>query len=84
MNGKGKGGKYLEKKNVFFAEEKNNPKGRESFARGRSIWMIICKRPVFLDDHLHLVVVCCLSLAVVCRWSLFVVGSCLSLVIVCR
>ena len=48
----------------FFAEEKNNREGKGgSFARGRSIQMIICKRlvdpydhlqePVHLDDHLQ-------------------------------
>ena len=39
--------------------------------------MIICKRPVHEDDHLHW------SLVVVCRWSLFVSGRCLWLVVVC-
>ena len=60
--------------------------------------MIICKRPVHLDDHLQeagpsFVVVCCwllfvvgrcMSFVIVCRLSLFVVGHCLSLVVVCR
>ena len=27
-NGQGKGGKYLEKENIFFAEEKKNRKGK--------------------------------------------------------
>ena len=63
-----------------------------SFSRGQSIWMIICKRPVHQDDHLQeagpsgwsfaLVFGRCLSLVIVCQWSLFVVGRCLSLVIV--
>ena len=42
MNREGKGGWYLEK----------DP-SRWSFARGLSIWMIICKRPVHQDDHLQ-------------------------------
>ena len=48
----GKGGKYLEKENVFFAEEKNNGKGG-SFARGWSMQIIIFKRSVLLDDYLQ-------------------------------
>ena len=52
VNGEGKGGKCLEKENVFFAEEKNNGKG-ESFTRGWSMQMIIFKRSVLLDDYLQ-------------------------------
>ena len=50
----GKRGKCLEKKNMFFfAEENNNGEGKGgSFARGQSIQMIICKGPVYPDDHL--------------------------------
>jgi len=41
----------------FFAKEKNNGEGKGgSFARGQSIQMIICKRPVDRDDHLQEVV----------------------------
>ena len=54
INSKGKGRKYLEKENVFFAEEKNNREGKAgSFARGWSIWMIICRGAVHPDDHLQ-------------------------------
>ena len=36
----------------FFAEGKNDGEGKGgSFARGQSIWMIICKVLVNLDDH---------------------------------
>ena len=44
--------------------------------------MIICERLVNPDCHLQ--EASCLSLVVVCSWSLFVVGLCLSLVVVCR
>ena len=45
---------YLEKGYMFFSEEKNNREGKgRSVARGRSIRMIICKRPVHPDDHLQ-------------------------------
>ena len=54
INNRGKGGKYLEKENMFFTEEKNNREGKGgSFARGWSIQMIICKRPVHPNDHLQ-------------------------------
>ena len=52
VNGEGKGGKYLEKENVFFAGKKNSGKGG-SFARGWSMQMIIFKRSVLLDDCLQ-------------------------------
>ena len=39
--------------------------------------MIICKRPVHQDDHLHL------PLVVVCHWSLFDICRCLLLVSIC-
>ena len=40
------------KENVFFAEEKNNGEGKGgSFARSRSIRIIISKRLVDPDDH---------------------------------
>ena len=70
---------FGEEKYVFFAEENNNGEGKGgSFARGRSIRMIICKRPVNPDGHLQ---EACPSLVVVCRWLLFFVG-CLLLVFV--
>merc|ERR1711952_295171 len=57
-----------------------------SFARGRSIRMIFCKRPVNSDYVYHwsvFVVGNCLSV-IGCRLSLVVVCRCLSLVVVCR
>ena len=47
--------------------------------------MIICKRPVHHDNHLHLVLVdvCCLSLFVICCCFWLVFCDCLSFVVVC-
>ena len=43
---------FGEEKYVFFAEEKNNGEGKGgSFARSRSIRIIISKRLVDPDDH---------------------------------
>ena len=54
INSREKGGKYLEKENIFFAEEKSNGEEKGgSFARGWSIQMIVCKRPFHPDDHLQ-------------------------------
>ena len=54
INSRDIGGIFGEGKYVFFAEEKNNREGKEggSFARARSIQMIICKRLVDPDEHL--------------------------------
>ena len=61
--GEGKGGKYLEMKDIFFVEVKKTERKGGLFARGRSIHlsiarghsmrMIIYKRPVNPDDYLH-------------------------------
>ena len=49
-----RGGKYLEKESTFFVERKNNVEGKGgSFARGRSIPMIICNGQVDPEDYLQ-------------------------------
>ena len=54
INSRGKGGKYLEKENIFFAEEKNNGEEKGgSFARDWSIQMIVFKRPFHPDENLQ-------------------------------
>ena len=51
--GEGKGGKYLEMKDIFFVEVKKTEKKRRIICKRAVHPLINCKRPFHADDHLQ-------------------------------